>query len=206
MPDQKTITVIDYGMGNIGSVVNMIKKAGGKPIVSSSIDDIYSAERILLPGVGSFDAGVTQLKEKKLFDPIIEVVNGKKTPLLGLCLGMQLLFNKSEEGVLKGLGLVEGEVKKFISTDTKLKIPHMAWNKVSLERKNDLMEGLDENRFYFVHSYYVNCLNEVDKLGLTNYIIDFVSIVQNGNIYGAQFHPEKSHKYGLRIFQNFLSI
>ncbi|HQT24831.1 imidazole glycerol phosphate synthase subunit HisH, partial [Daejeonella sp.] len=161
---------------------------------------------ILLPGVGSFDAGINRLTEKELFDPIVDVVINNKIPLLGICLGMQLLFGTSEEGTLRGLDLIEGEAKKFISPDTKQKIPHMAWNEVSLVKKNALMEGLDENRFYFVHSYYVNCFHEEDVLGRTQYINDFASMVQKDNIYGAQFHPEKSHKYGLRMFQNFLSI
>lgn len=206
MSDQKTITIIDYGMGNIGSVANMIRKAGGKPIVSSSIDSIYCAEKILLPGVGSFDAGVNQLREKKIFDPIVDVVVNNNIPLLGICLGMQLLFGTSEEGTLKGLDLIKGEAKKFISVDIRQKIPHMAWNEVSLAKNNALTEGLDENRFYFVHSYYVNCFHECDVLGRTHYINDFVSMVQKDNIYGAQFHPEKSHQYGLRMFQNFLNI
>jgi glutamine amidotransferase len=204
--NEKEIIIIDYKIGNIGSVVNMIKKSGGVPIVSSDANTILSAKKLLLPGVGSFDAGMRSLKDSGL-DKIICNAVSLNIPLLGICLGMQLLLSTSEEGISNGLNLVEGSVCKFISDDKYKKVPHMSWNTLDIKKNNKLLNCLDhDSRFYFVHSYYVKCVNNDEVLATTKYINQFVSVFNKANIYGAQFHPEKSHKYGMRLFQNFLTL
>lgn len=200
------ISVIDYGMGNIGSVVNMIRKAGGMPELVSDPKGIVNAKKLLLPGVGAFDAGIRNLKERNIDKAIIDVVLQKKTPILGICLGMQLLLHGSEEGNLSGLKLIDGIAIKFPTNTGNFKIPHMGWTSVSVVKKNEIIDAELENRFYFVHSYYVDCLDKNDVLGKSNYIVDFVSMLQKDNIYGAQFHPEKSHRFGLQLFQNFITL
>jgi glutamine amidotransferase len=204
--DSNTVVIIDYGMGNIGSVANMIKKAGGKAIITSNKDEILRAKKLLLPGVGAFDAGMTNLNDKGLTDVIIEAVRSSDTCLLGICLGMQLLLDKSEEGRLPGMGLIPGTVRRFLSDNISMKIPHMGWNSIHIKNMNQLMHSLEESRYYFVHSYYVKCNNPEDVVSTSHYIIDFDSIVKKNNVFGAQFHPEKSHKHGLTLFQNFIAL
>jgi glutamine amidotransferase len=206
MAPTNSITIIDYGMGNIGSVANMIKKAGGEAIITSNKHEILRAKKLLLPGVGAFDAGMTNLNQKGLVNVIKEAVNNSDTSLLGICLGMQLLLDKSEEGELSGIGLISGTVHRFVSDNISIKIPHMGWNSIQIKNHNQLMHSLDESRYYFVHSYYVKCNNPEDVVSTTHYILDFDSIVRKKNVYGAQFHPEKSHKYGLSLFQNFIAL
>lgn len=206
MDNINEVVIIDYDMGNVGSVVNMIKKVGGSPVVSNDPEKILNARKLLLPGVGSFDAGMTNLIDKGLDQIIIEAVLVNKIPILGICLGMQLLLSKSEEGSLKGLNLVKGSVHKFKKIDTFSKIPHMGWNQISIKKDSPILFELDyESRFYFVHSYFVNCDQEENVLATTNYINEFVSIFGMNNIFGAQFHPEKSHKYGMKLFKNYLN-
>ncbi len=200
------IVIIDYNMGNIGSVVNMIKKSGGYPIVSSDENIILSSKKLLLPGVGSFDAGMNNLKNLGL-DSVIKMAVLSNIPILGICLGMQLLLSNSEEGELDGLNLVQGSSHKFKSMNREYKIPHMGWNNLNILKNDNILNSLDlDSRFYFVHSYFVKCMNSNDVLTTTNYITDFVSMYKNGNIYGAQFHPEKSHKYGMQLFKNFINL
>lgn len=203
------ITIVNYNAGNIKSIQNMLKRIGVDSIISGSIDDIKNAKKLILPGVGHFDYGMKNLKESG----IIEVLNNKviieKTPILGICLGAQLLGTKSEEGSEEGLNWIEMDVVKF---DKKLmhqdlKIPHMSWNDINITKKSKLMEGLDNDaRFYFVHSYHMKPLNKKDVLTSTNYGYEFVSSVQKDNIYGVQFHPEKSHKFGMKLLTNFSTL
>jgi glutamine amidotransferase len=201
------ITIIDYGMGNLGSVQNMIKKVGGKSNITNAASDILNAEKLILPGVGSFDQAMFNLKSLGLIDAIKQKVN-EGTSLLGICLGMQLLANRSEEGILDGLGLIEGNVIKF-PVEKNTKIPHMGWNVVNYKSENGLykdFELFEETRFYFVHSYYFKCKNEQNEIGITPFGINFCSSVANKNVYGVQFHPEKSHKYGMQLMHNFIHI
>lgn len=202
------IVIVDYGMGNLASIKNMVKKVGGKAIVSSDPLEISSASALILPGVGSFDNAILKLANSGLKQVILNFVDSGK-PLLGICLGMQLLFESSEEGTMNGLGLIEGSVAKFNFDDGNLKVPHMGWNKVNVKNSNacNLFNDLElDNRFYFVHSYYVICNNSENICATANYGFEFTCSVKKDNVYGAQFHPEKSHKFGMKFFENFLEI
>jgi glutamine amidotransferase len=200
------ITIVDYGMGNLGSVANMIKKVGGKSLITSNADDIKNSKKLILSGVGSFDNGVNKLKELGLWDIIKEKILVEKTPIMGICLGMQLLVKGSEEGNLEGFGFIYAYVKKFKFENSNLKVPHMGWNTVILKKKSKLFSGMEkqENKFYFVHSYAIKCKNSEEILGLTDYGSSFVSCFEKENIIGCQFHPEKSHKFGMTLFKNFV--
>ncbi len=203
------ITLVDYKIGNLLSIANMIKKIGEQCIISHNIDDINDADKLILPGVGAFDHGMENLKNCNLIDVLTDKVIEKKTPILGICLGMQLMTISSEEGNKKGLGWIQANTIKFEFNDLheKLNIPHMGWNTLIIKRNSKLFENLSEaSRFYYVHSYYVKCDNENDELTTTNYGINFCSSFNNKNIFGVQFHPEKSHKFGMQIFKNFISL
>lgn len=184
----------------------MLKKAGGKPKVLSSPEGLVDAERVVLPGVGSFDVAIRTLREQGWVDALEPAVLHRKLPYLGICLGMQMLLEASEEGSESGLGWLPGCVNKFQpDRDTKLKVPHMGWNLVEAQN-HPLFGGLEEKpRFYFVHSYRVDA-NHSDALCFTNYGQRFVSGVARGNILGVQFHPEKSHRFGLQMMKNFLNF
>ncbi len=201
------ITIVDYGMGNLGSVVNMFKRIGVKAIVTSSLDEIGKADKVLLPGVGAFDTAMRRIREAGMRDVLDHKAKVEKIPVLGICLGMQLLMNGSEEGVEPGLGWIAGNVRRFSFDDPSLKVPHMGWNQVIQKGDCSITANLpDEPRFYFVHSYYVQVDNENDCVTKTFYGHEFDSIVQHGNIFGAQFHPEKSHRFGMKLLENFSKI
>lgn len=202
------ITVIDYGAGNIGSVLNMIKHVGGKAEVACDPSSVLGAKKILLPGVGSFDNAMTRLANLGLIEPL-KVIAAEGVPFLGICLGMQLLANRSEEGVCEGLGLIPGRVRRFSfeGEAASLKIPHMGWNKVTPTVAHSLSAGLDvDARFYFVHSFYFDCENPDNALLRSFYGVPFTSGVQLRNVMGVQFHPEKSHRYGMQLIKNFVGI
>lgn len=197
------IVIVDYGMGNLGSIVNMIKKIGYKCIVTSNLEEIKNATKLILPGIGSFDNGMRNLQELNMLDVLNQKVMVDKTPILGICLGMQLMTKNSEEGKLSGLGWIDAETKKFVS-DT-FKIPHMGWNIIKHQKISKLFDEFEsEKRFYFVHSYCVSCKQKADILTSTNYIKEFVSSFEKENIIGVQFHPEKSHKFGMSLIKNFV--
>ncbi len=198
------ITIVDYGLGNLGSIKNMLKKIGFDSLITSDLKKIEKANKLILPGVGAFDNGMENLKKFKLIPVLNKAVLENKIPILGICLGMQLMTGQSEEGKLAGLGWIEGETTKFNFPNGNLKVPHMGWNKVKMAKKSPLTDSLKgENRFYFVHSYYVTCKNSSDVLMQTNYGFPFCSAFSSKNIYGVQFHPEKSHQYGMRLLENF---
>lgn len=205
--ETKFVTIIDYGMSNLGSIKNIIKKIGHQCEITSDIETISNAQKIILPGVGSFDKAMSNLKELD----IINVIKHKATsgtPLLGICLGMQLLANNSEEGSLAGLGIIPGVVKKF-NVPAPLKVPHMGWNVVDYNKQCKLFNEFDsfeETRFYFVHSYYFHCNNKENIAASTTYGNSFTSSVFDKNVFGAQFHPEKSHKYGMLMLKNFIEL
>jgi glutamine amidotransferase len=202
------VTIVDYGMGNLGSVINMLKKIGVRSIVTSKSEEILSAEKILLPGVGAFDAAVKRIDEMNLRSVLTRKALVDKVPFLGICLGMQLLTRSSEEGVLKGLDFVPAKTIKFrLDSFNDLKIPHMGWNFVKENRPSDLTRDFTSDfRFYFVHSYYVMCDDDSNCILKTTHGVQFHSAIQNGNVYGTQFHPEKSHKYGMQLLKNFSNL
>lgn len=200
--------IIDYGMGNLGSVKNMIKKVGSNAIISSNPEDIMQSQKLILPGVGSFDQGMINLKQRGLLEVLNQRVLVEKVPFLGICLGFQLLSKSSEEGQLSGLGWIEADTQKFnFDTSSNLKIPHMGWNEVCFKSPSLIFRNWqNEARFYFVHSYHVVCHDPYIISSVSNHGYEFVSSIQNDNIYGVQFHPEKSHKYGMMLLKNFLCI
>lgn len=199
------IHIIDYRMGNIASIVNMLKKIGVKSKIISKPCELEDAAKIILPGVGSFDYGMKNLRELGFDEAIKKRVVDGDSYLLGICLGMQLLTNSSEEGELPGLGLINANTvhfKNHIDTD-KYKIPHMGWNYVH-DTSTKLFENLDSDmRFYFVHSYFASCAEPEHIIGKSKYDIDFACAINNGKVYGVQFHPEKSHKFGMSLLKNY---
>ena len=195
------ISIVNYGMGNLGSIINMLKKIGQDSQLVSRPSEILRSERIILPGVGSFDNAMKLLGDLQFTEPIREAAQ-KGIPILAICLGMQLLGTESEEGELPGLNLVSGKVKRFPQMDG-LKIPHMGWNEVKFYDEK-LIHGLENNRFYFVHAYYFDVRHPGDVAGETTYGITFPSVIKNNNVTGFQFHPEKSHKYGMQLLRNFV--
>jgi glutamine amidotransferase len=201
------IVIIDYGIGNLASVLNMFKKIGIKDVcISSDISIIEKADKLLLPGVGSFDAGMNNLEKSELIPVLNKKVLIEKTPILGICLGMQLLTQKSEEGLKQGLGWIDGETVKFnFNNNAHLKIPHMGWNYVNVKKENPLIDINEKKRFYFVHSYYVKCKEE-QSIGTTYYGFDFTCMINKENIFGAQFHPEKSLRFGMKFLENFVKL
>lgn len=197
------IAIVDYGMGNLGSIVNMIKKTGHECVITSSCIEINNADKLILPGVGSFDAGIINIQQLGIMDALNNKVLVEKTPILGICLGMQLMTNGSEEGVREGFGWIKADTKKFISNT--FKIPHMGWNTINHTKDSKIFSEIEhEKRFYFVHGYYVDCHNNQDTLTTTSYINEFTSSFEKDNIVGVQFHPEKSHKFGMNLIKNFI--
>ena len=200
------ITIIDYGMGNVGSICNMFKYLGVSAEVTRDAKRIATATKILLPGVGAFDAAMSRIQQYGLREVLDRKVLSERVPILGICLGMQLLTRSSEEGRLPGLGWLDATTRRFPELK-KLPVPHMGWNQVKTTRQSLLTAGLDHgSRFYFVHSYYVQASNESKVILTTTYGVTFHSAIQDGNIFGAQFHPEKSHRFGMHLLQNFSAI
>jgi len=186
----------------------MLKKVGcTNAKITDNITEISEADKLILPGVGSFDHGMQQLHEKGLVSGLNKLVIEEKKPVLGICLGAQLLCKKSEEGKELGLGWVNAEVKKFDVASQGLKVPHMAWNEVKAKHAHPIIDQLPvPARFYFVHSYYIQCLNTDDELLTAQYGHPFCAAIQFENVIGMQFHPEKSHKFGMQVFKNFAAL
>ncbi len=201
------ILVLDVGLVNVGSICNMLSFIGIENYRSSSPKDIMNAKKMILPGVGAFDAGMSSLNLAGLPGVIKNAVENNNLHILGICLGMHLLFDSSEEGVERGLKLIPGKVRRFLPEDKSVKVPHMGWNTVRGVRSNSaLISATKDERYYFVHSYYVDCENENNVVAISNHEIDFHSIVAKGNVYGVQFHPEKSHRFGMELFKRFSEL
>ncbi len=204
-----TVTIIDYGVGNLGSIQNMLKKLGTQSEIATDASTIERATKIILPGVGAFDAGMTQLNQSGLRSALDTAVLQRRVPVAGICLGMQLMTECSEEGILPGLGWLPAKTIRFVpSTNETMKIPHMGWSLVTKAKQSSALDLLeDESRFYFVHSYHVNCSNRNDVLLTAHYgSVQFDAAFERDNILGFQFHPEKSHRFGMMLFKAFIEM
>lgn len=202
------MVIVDYGMGNLRSVYNKFKRMDVDCIISSGIEDIIKSDKIVLPGVGHFNHGMQNLKQLDLIDILNKKVIKEKTPILGICLGTQLFAKYSAEGNCEGLGWIDAEVVRFnVSDKIKYKVPHIGWNDVKIINTNSIDDVINtEDNFYFVHSYHLKCRNPKDVWTTTTYDYEFVSAVHNNNIYGTQFHPEKSHDAGYELLKRFAEL
>lgn len=200
------ITIIDYGLGNIQAFITIYKELSITVKVAQEVNDLKCASKLILPGVGAFDHAMERLNESGMRRTLDELVLSKKIPVLGICVGMQILAHSSEEGILPGLGWINAKVIKFSTFNLKQStmLPHMGWNDVETIKDNNLLKGLEEkSRFYFLHSYIMKCTNDSDIIALADYGEKFCCAVNNNNIYGVQFHPEKSHHSGIQLLKNF---
>ena len=201
------VVIIDYGLGNLRSVQKAFERINISAHITSDINEILAAQKLVLPGVGHFQKGISNLKNRGLFDCLNEAILVKKTFILGICLGMQLMTIHSEEGNTEGFGWIKADTKRFIINDIGLKIPHMGWSNLEIKNQGQLLRGLTKSDyFYFVHSYFVHCRERSEILADTEYGNRFVSMFNKENIYGCQFHPEKSHDSGLRLLKNFAEL
>lgn len=198
------VGIIDYGLGNPLSIQNMVKKVGGKSFLSSDPEKLKQASQLILPGVGHFKKGMENLQNSEMDQFIFEFVKTGK-PFLGICLGMQLLTLSSEEGNAQGLGIIPLKTKKFEFESTTLKIPHMGWEQISISKQHQLFDELVDPRFYFVHKYFVE-IEPSFTFATANYNHPFSAVIGKENVIGMQFHPEKSHKFGMQVFRNFMDL
>lgn len=203
------ITIIDYGVGNIKAFYNIFKKLSVEVKIAQKPEDLLGSSKLILPGVGHFDYAMKRFSESGMLNIVDDMVLNKNLPILGICVGMQMLAKSSEEGKMPGLGWIDATVKKIdvdlLAQSTRL--PHMGWNDVIVKNKNLLLSNLDSNsRFYFLHSYFFEPKFENDSIAYSNYGKNFTCVVNHKNIYGVQFHPEKSHHFGIQLLQNFANI
>lgn len=202
------VVIVDYGMGNLHSVKKKLDRIGVQAQLTSDPDQLLRADKLILPGVGHFGKAMEHLETLGLAPALNEAVVARKTPILGICLGMQLFARRSQEGGAEGLGWLDADVVRFDMDDTRrLKVPHTGWNGVRVARSSPLLDGLtDQTEFYFVHAYHMVCRDSGDVLCDTDYGYPFTSVVQRENLYGVQFHPEKSHDVGELLLRNFLQL
>ncbi len=204
----KQIVIVDYGMGNLNSIKKKLTSLKAKTIISSNTSDILNADKLILPGVGHFKKAMEYISNLNLLESLNTAVLINKKPILGICLGMQLMAKKSEEGNVEGLGWIDADVIKFkVQNSLKFKIPHTGWNQITKVKESLLMNEIsDLSEFYFVHSYHFKCNNAFDILNETEYEYKFTSAIEKGNIFGVQYHPEKSHDMGEQILRNFVNL
>lgn len=205
------IAIVDYGLGNIKAFSNVYKRLNIEAVCAKSVVQLQNATKIILPGVGAFDHAMAMLHESGLRERLDDLVLEKKVPVLGICVGMQMMAQSSEEGTSKGLGWINGSVKRFIYPDkdiaAKHPLPHMGWNNICPVKECALLQRLDDDkRFYFLHSYYFECADSADVVATANYGIDYACIINNNNVYGIQCHPEKSHHNGVGLLKNFAGL
>jgi glutamine amidotransferase len=203
------ITIINYGSGNIRAIANIYEKLNVPYIIANHPDDVIGAKKIFLPGVGAFDETISKIDEIGFRSVLDKEVLENKVPLLGICVGMQILAETSEEGSLKGLGYIRGHVKKFDVTrlNTKPKLPHLGWNSIDINKKTPLFDNINPQKgFYFLHTYFFECSDDNDILSTTNYGYPFSSAINHNNLFGFQFHPEKSHSNGVNLLYNFAKL
>jgi imidazole glycerol-phosphate synthase subunit HisH len=199
------ILVIDYGMGNIASVVNIVNKMGGRVRASNKPEEVLKANKLILPGVGHFEKAIQNLHERGLFEATERRVTLDKVPILGICLGMQLMTRGSEEGNGQGFGWFDAETRRFQFDSQALVLPHMGWNTVYPAKDDMILDGITErSRFYFVHAYHVVCHDSTDVLLTAQYGYRFCCAISRSNMIGVQFHPEKSHRFGMTLIANFI--
>ena len=203
MKSELNICIIDYGIGNIKAFKNIYDKLNINSKIVSRIEQLNNATHLILPGVGTFDWVMSRLNESGLKETLNTLVLKKKIPILGICVGMQIMASQSEEGVLHGLNWIKGKVLKL---DKNIILPHMGWNNVKLVVKSDLFSNIENSEFYFLHSYYYQTEDDKDILTMSEYGDLFTSAINKENIFGTQFHPEKSHKDGIKILENFSRI
>lgn len=203
------IAIIDYGLGNINAFANIFKKLNLSYKIARKTVDLDESSKIVLPGVGAFDQAIIKLKESGMRERLDELVLKESAPVIGVCVGMQILAHSSEEGSLPGLGWINGVVRRFDTQNMRQKthLPHMGWNDVKPLKKTGLFKDVDASPlFYFLHSYYFHCNSAEDVLAVSDYGGEFISAVNYGNIYGVQFHPEKSHQNGIKLLKNFADL
>ena len=203
------ITLIDYGVGNIFAFQNVYKRLDIPTKIAKTQEDLVGAEKLILPGVGSFDYAMNQLNGSGMREKLDELVIQKKIPVIGICVGMQMMGNRSDEGSLDGLKWIDSEILKFDESliQQRTKLPHMGWNDVTPVSNHPLFSGLEKEAiFYFLHSFYFKCNNPTDSIAVSDYGISFTSAVNRDNIFGIQFHPEKSHQYGEKLLHNFANL
>ncbi len=203
------ITLIDYGVGNIFAFQNVYKRLDIPTKIAKTQKDLIGAEKLILPGVGSFDYAMAQLNASGMRDKLDELVLVEKIPVIGICVGMQMMGNRSDEGSLEGLKWIDAAILKFDERliQQRTKLPHMGWNDVSPVKEHPLFVGLEQDAiFYFLHSFYFQCENPLDRIAVSEYGLSFSSAVNKDNIYGIQFHPEKSHLYGEKLLHNFAKL
>lgn len=203
------ITIIDYGVGNINAFVNVYKRLNISTKIAKTAADLEDAQKLILPGVGHFDHAMSELNKSGMREKLDELVLVKKVPIIGICVGMQMMGNSSDEGIVEGLKWIDAGIKKFDESKVKqvTRLPHMGWNEVRPNSSNPLFEGLEKNAlFYFLHSYYFECNNANDILATSEYGDSFTCAVHRNNVFGIQFHPEKSHHYGEILLHNFAKL
>ena len=203
------ITIIDYGVGNINAFVNVYKRVNVPLKIAKTAADLEGAQKLILPGVGHFDYAISELIKSGMREELDELVMVKKVPVIGICVGMQMMGNSSDEGKLEGLKWIDASIKKFDETKIQqvTRLPHMGWNNVQPVIFNRLFEGLQKDAlFYFLHSYYFECHNKADILATSEYGGEFTCAAHHNNVYGIQFHPEKSHHYGETLLHNFAKL
>lgn len=202
------VTLVDYGLGNIQAFAHVYKRLNIPVTTAKSVDELRDADKIVLPGVGAFDWAMEKLDASKMRGKLDELVQDKKVPVLGVCVGMQMMAQSSEEGHRPGLGWIDAEVKRFRANvpESELKLPHMGWNDVEPRSHEGLFHSLETPRFYFLHSYFFAPNDPQQALAATDYHGSFTSAVASGNVYGVQFHPEKSHGWGIQLLKNFAEL